>query len=153
MVYDDLKRPREDEKNSCDSPDKNEREQPKAGNAVKVPIEAFPVRSEVNLQAAAFNGGVRRKTSGRRVEAVFAIERSVRTRRGPGALVGVGNNMLAARRSRRVKRIAFEGTSSAGWHAYINNVIGLAFIGWLISVGISNDARKAEKEANRVMSP
>ena len=30
------------------------------------------------------------------------------------------------------------------WHAYINNVIGLAFIGWLISVGISNDARKAE---------
>jgi hypothetical protein len=28
-------------------------------------------------------------------------------------------------------------TTSAGWHVYINDVMGLAFIGWLISVGIA----------------
>lgn len=28
-------------------------------------------------------------------------------------------------------------TTSAGWYAYINDVMGLAYIGWLISVGIS----------------
>jgi hypothetical protein len=28
-------------------------------------------------------------------------------------------------------------TTSAGWYVYINNVMGLAFIGWLISVGIA----------------
>jgi hypothetical protein len=28
-------------------------------------------------------------------------------------------------------------TTSAGWYAYINDVMGIAYIGWLISVGIS----------------
>jgi hypothetical protein len=28
-------------------------------------------------------------------------------------------------------------TTSAGWYAYISDVMGLAYIGWLLSVGIS----------------
>jgi hypothetical protein len=28
-------------------------------------------------------------------------------------------------------------TTSAGWYAYINDVMGIAYIGWLLSVGIS----------------
>ncbi len=28
-------------------------------------------------------------------------------------------------------------TTSAGWYAYINDVMGIAYIGWLLSAGIS----------------
>jgi hypothetical protein len=35
-------------------------------------------------------------------------------------------------------------TTTAGWYAYISDIIGLAYIGWLLSAGISMTRVKPE---------
>jgi hypothetical protein len=43
-------------------------------------------------------------------------------------------------------------TTSVGWYAYISDVMGLAYIGWLISVGISMMRLRPKAVAPKLVS-
>ena len=65
-----------------------------------------------------------------------------------GERVGAGHSVRVAQRLRKylpqnnalcakMEAVIAGVTTSAGWYAYISDVMGLAYIGWLLSTGIS----------------